>query len=123
MTLYIEKKDQVTYWREKKKKEHLPSAQDQILSLENGSFRMKLLKQLQKKKKKRKRNKLRELKHGHKQQIGIPQPISEEEKKNHSLLRFYFVEFFCTFQMYCMLVSFDECHRLFICTFYINEYN
>ena len=75
------------------------------------------------KKRKIKRNKIRELKHGHKQQIEIPQPISEEEKKNHSLLRFYFVEFFCTFQMYCMLVSFDECHRLFICTFYTNEYN
>lgn len=55
MTLYTEKKDQVTYWREKKKKEHLPSAQDQILSLENGSFRMKLLKQLQKKKKEKKK--------------------------------------------------------------------
>ena len=77
-----------------------------------------------KKKKEKKRNKLRELKHGHKQQIEIPQPIIEEEKKNHSLLRFYFAEFFCTFQMYCMLVSFHAYLRiLFICAFYINEYN
>lgn len=31
---------------------------------------------------KKKKNKLRELKHGHKQQIEIPQPIIEEEKKS-----------------------------------------
>lgn len=73
---------------------------------------------------KKKRNKLRELKHGHKQQIEIPRSIIEEEKKNHSLLRFYFAEFFCTFQMYYMLVSFQAYLRiLFICAFYVNEYN